>query len=644
MLEYIRMQLKQTLLSLVDRLRALPKKYTIPIGVIVVGGALYVTAFVIEKPVSFSYAGQTCIGRLVFLPNVHSSSKQSGYDITPSQLVKIGRWPIAARSVCFTATRAPQAGVAKVSLAPFGGLIARQTFAIKVALPVVADVSVLNKPIPVSKPLNLKLSGSDRIFSYALKIDGKQTECISKQTTLSCNVEKLNLAQNQSYPAKLSRQFHGKDVATVVSKDIQTLSATTFTDSSIKSHEIVYTKPAEIAIVSDKKLMQVDATLYKLDGASRIEVSSSITMTDIGFTVKIAEELPRSVDYELVTKKVEAVDGSGLVQPHTLAFKTSGGPKVTGVNVNATGVPMNSTVIVTFDQPLAEKQDITKFVSLNGGASLIGKRGNQLLISVNGVPKCGDFTIKVTNDLQSQYDIAGNSAWSYAGRTICHTISTIGASAQGRAINAYYFGSGATTVLYTGAIHGSESSTKSLMDRWIQDLEAKARNIPAHITVVVVPMINPDGYARGNRVNANNVDLNRNFATSDWQKDITTVNNQPFPGGGGESAMSEPETKVIAALAQQLRPKVILSYHSIGGMVAANQAGNSTGLAATYSQLSGYSNITGQSDDAFEYAISGTADDWYAQIGIPSILVELGSHSYHQFDRNQAAMWAMINS
>lgn len=638
------MQLKQKLLSLVHQLWALPKKYTIPIGVIVLGGMFYIAAFVIEKPVTFSYAGQTCVDRFLFLPNIHSGSSQSDYDVEPSRLVKIGSWPIAARSMCITAVRAPQTGVAKVSLAPFGGLFARQTFALKVTPPVVADVQAFAKPIPVSKPLALKLSGSDHIFSYVLKIAGKETDCASKKAVLSCDVEKLSLVQSQSYSAELSRQFNGKAVATVVSKDIQTLSATTFTDSSIKSNEVVYVKPTEIAVVSDKKLVKVDAALYRLDGASRIEIPSSATMTDTGFTVKITEELPRSADYELVTKKVEAVDGSGLVQAHTLAFKTSGGPKVTGVNVNATGVPMNSTVIVTFDQPLAEKQDITKFVSLSGGASLIGKQGNQLLVSVNGVPKCGDFTIKVTNDLQSQYDIAGHSGWSYAGRTICHTIGTIGTSAQGRAINAYYFGSGATTVLYTGAIHGSESSTKSLMDRWIQDLEAKARNIPAHITVVVVPMINPDGYARGSRVNANNVDLNRNFATSDWQKDITTVNNQPFPGGGGESAMSEPETKVIAALAQQLRPKVILSYHSIGGMVAANQAGNSTGLATTYSQLSGYSNITGQSDDAFEYAISGTADDWYAQIGIPSILVELGSHSYHQFERNQAAMWAMINS
>jgi protein MpaA len=639
------MQIKQTVRSFFLALWALPKRYTIPVTILVIGAIFYLAAFIIEKPVTFSYAGPTCTSRLTLLPNIHKSLHDSGYDAQPARLISIGNWPIAARSVCVSAMRAPQPGVSKVSLAPYGGVVARQTFAVKVGSPVVADAQVLNTPIPVSRPLNLRLTGSDKIFSYVLKIGDKQAVCSSKGVVLSCGIEHLGLVQSQTYPVRLVRQFNGKDVATVIAKDIQTLSATTVTETSIKANEMVYGKPSEVTVTADKKIIKVDAALYKIEGEARSEVPTVTTITETGYVVKVKEALPRLMNYELLTKKVEAADGSGLVQPHTLPFKMSGGPKVTGVNVNATGVSMNSTVVISFDQPLSETQDVSKFVTLAGGATLIGKQGERLLVSVSGVPKCGDFSIKLTDDLQSQFDIGGQSAWNYTGRTICHTIGTIGTSSQGRAINAYYFGSGATSVLYTGAIHGSEASTKSLMDRWIQELEAKARTIPAHMTIVVVPTINPDGFARGVRTNANNVDLNRNFATNDWQKDIKTVGNQPFPGGGGESAMSEPETKAISSLAQRLRPKVILSYHSIGGMVAANQAGNSTGLAATYAQLSGYRNITGQSDAAFEYSVTGTADDWYAQaIGVPSLLVELGSHSYHQFERNQAAMWAMINS
>lgn len=323
----------------------------------------------------------------------------------------------------------------------------------------------------------------------------------------------------------------------------------------------------------------------------------------------------------------------------------SGGPKVTGINIGRSGVAIGATAVITFDQPISDTQDISKFVTTTGGAAFSAKKGNQVFISLAGVPKCADFSIKLTNDLQSHYEIAGNSAWSYASRTICHTVGTIGYSSKGRPINAYYFGSGPAVVLYTGAIHGNEVSTRNLMNNWIDELEANARSIPAGKTVVVVPQINPDGVSSGSRVNGRNIDLNRNFATSDWRKDITTVNNQPFPGGGGESPMSEPETQAIAGLASRLRPVLVLSYHSIGNVVAANQAGASGTHANTYSQLSGYRNTTGQTGETFEYSVSGTADDWYGEkLGTASILIELGSSSNPQFSRNQKAMWAMLNN
>jgi len=199
-------------------------------------------------------------------------------------------------------------------------------------------------------------------------------------------------------------------------------------------------------------------------------------------------------------------------------------------------------------------------------------------------------------------------------------------------------------VLYVGAIHGNEISTKSLMNRWIDELESKARNIPADKTIIVIPAINPDGVAAGTRTNAHNVDLNRNFGTSDWQSDVTTVGNQPFPGGGGPAPMSEQETMVLASFVQSINPVLILSYHSTASIVAGNQAGNSSSLATEYSQLSGYSNETGQTSTVFEYSISGTSDDWYAErLGITSVLIELGSQTNNQFSRNQQAMWAMAN-
>ncbi len=69
---------------------------------------------------------------------------------------------------------------------------------------------------------------------------------------------------------------------------------------------------------------------------------------------------------------------------------------------------------------------------------------------------------------------------------------------------------------------------------------------------------------------------------------------------------------------------------------------DSASLAATYSSLSGYRNMTGV-EGAFSYPITGTYDDWIREeLGLPSVLIELSSVSDSQFSRNKTALWAMV--
>ena len=355
-----------------------------------------------------------------------------------------------------------------------------------------------------------------------------------------------------------------------------------------------------------------------------------------------AEELPRQAAIELRPIVLEAVDGSTTLDPYTLTFKTSGGPKVVGVNVGATGVGIGSQIIVTFDQELSTEQDLSTLIASAGGVAFQARQGNQLVFSTGGAGLCQNISIGLKPEISSPYDVSGQSVWEYSGRTQCYTVSTIGYSSQGRSINAYSFGSGGPSVVYTGAIHGSEASTRYLMDRWIEELDANPGQIPAGKRVIVIPTINPDGLAAGSRVNARNVDLNRNFTTSDWKKDIEHTNGSSFPGGGGEEAMSEPETKAIAGFIAQQRPELVISYHSIGSMVISNQIGQANSRASQYASLSGYRLSSGGGSE-FGYQITGTADDYYREkLGVPSILIELGSHSYHQFERNRSAMWAIM--
>lgn len=631
---------KQKLIVVWAKIKNLPKKYTIPAVVFAVILVAYGVMFFIPKAVNFSYANAPCVNQLTLFPDMYRTTGE-GFEARPTHLVKIGSLAIAARSVCFLPSQSPKEGVTQVGTSPFGGWFMQSRYSITTTPAPTIDSSVFKEKIPASQPLNIPLSSSDMLFRYILKVDEKQIECEPTDSAVACAVDELKLAQGKSYSAEVIRQF-GDQTVDVVKQKITVLPATRVTKTSIKSDEIVYAKPTTLTVVFDKKIMDIDHTFYRLEDGKKTQIKTDVILEGEKIQVKIVKDLPRSAKFELMINSVKASDGSGLEEPYILAFESSGGPKVTGINVGSASVALGSTAIITFDQPLSEEQDINKAVKLAGGATIAGKDGAQLFVSLAGVPKCGDFTIQITNDLESNYGIKGGSEWQHGGRMICHEIAVIGYSHQGRPITAYYFGGGSTSIVYTGAIHGSESSTSDLMYQWINYLEMNARSIPANKTVVVVPQVNPDGIVAGTRTNARNVDLNRNFATSDWQKDVTDVYNNPFPGGGGEASMSEPETQTIAGLVSQLRPALVLSYHSIGGLVVANQAGSSSAQATTYAQLSGYYNATGQSSP-FEYGISGTADDWYAQkLGVASVLIELGSHTYHQFDRNRDAMWAML--
>lgn len=634
---------KQKLLVLLSKIQHLPISVTLPAVAIFATLVAFVAVFLTVKPVEFSYAGNSCIKYPLLFPDLHRLTKDPGFEVYATDRVAIGNVSLASASLCFVPKQLPREGSSQIHLAPFGVATLQKTFALHLPEPPAASADTLARPVPISKNLEIGLSSADKIFTYKLEVGEKSEICRSDEKTLLCDVKPLGLGQGAPYRVKLHRFFKDEQVATLIDQSITTLSATSITDSSVKPGEIIYAKPRTFTVALDKKIAKAEVLLNRVEGAGKFPVASNTTITESGLQVDIVEDLLRQADFELVVSSVEAVDGSGLESPHTIPFKVSGGPKVTGINVGRTGVGLGTTAVISFDQPLSEGQDMGNIVSFGGGAYYAGKRSNQLLVSLKNVPKCGDFNIQINDKLQSSYEISGGNAWSFGGRMVCHSIETIGYSSRGRAINGYFFGSGPRAVLYTGAIHGNEAGTKYLMDRWIQDLEANARSIPGDKTIVVVPQLNPDGVASGSRVNARNVDLNRNFATSDWQKDITDVNNRPFPGGGGPLPMSEPETKAIAGLAQRLRPIMVASYHSIGGVVAGNQAGNSVSTASLYSQLSGYQNVTGSTGETFDYSVTGTADDWYAAMGVPSLLIELSSHTSAQFDRNQKAMWRLVN-
>src|SRR5690606_14980730 len=94
------------------------------------------------------------------------------------------------------------------------------------------------------------------------------------------------------------------------------------------------------------------------------------------------------------------------------------------------------------------------------------------------------------------------------------SVKEIGRSLHGREIRAVTFGTGPTTVLLWSQMHGDESTASmSLADifGFLASTEPHPlrSRISDSLTVVFVPMLNPDGAERFQRQNAAGVDVNR---------------------------------------------------------------------------------------------------------------------------------------
>lgn len=638
------MNLRQVTRQTLTKLRALPLKIVLPAGVGMFALTFYILAFIVEKPVLFSYSGQNCVQQLTMLPNIHKQVEGQGFSVSYHDQWTLGETSLLATKTCFTPTAMPREGVNKVISAPFGGLLARNTYSVIVESPPVANVTIFNSPIAIGRELKLPLSTPDKIYDYTLVVNQKETVCEPHSGGVSCDLDPLGLEQDKTYKLSLQREWSGKRVETLSSKQVKTLPATNIVKAAVNEGQTVYERPISLEFEFDKPIVSLNATLKKLEGDKEVAVTTTKTIKDKKLTLALTKELDRNAKYSLSIDELEAKDGSTLVKPYSANFTMSGGPKIISQNIGATRAGLSQSVVLTFDQPLSKTQDITKLVGMVGIAGVVSRTDTQIIITYSNATRCQDFRITIAGGLESAHGIVQTEAQVISSRTVCHIVETIGYSTKGRAINAYFFGTGAKRILFTGAIHGNEKSTKYTLDSWIDDLESQARNIPTDKQIVIVPIVNPDGFYQYGRLNANGVNLNRNWPTYNWAKDAETSPGKVEAGIGGPSPLSERETQVLAALTNRLGPAFVATYHSQGNIVNSNDVGLSVTLGQRYASQTGYKFVAdSQTTETFGVPVTGTYEDWLKERGIPAILMELNTNTGNHFSQNKAAMWMLVN-
>lgn len=325
---------------------------------------------------------------------------------------------------------------------------------------------------------------------------------------------------------------------------------------------------------------------------------------------------------------------------------------MSAISIRDRSVVSGQPITISFDQELKTGQDYPKYVSIeiNGKAvplNIIEKSAFKLeLKTIEPIQKCNAFNVKVTPGLISSYDIISSTDYIYKSRISCFEQFSIGSSTRGRAITAFRYGNGNNAILYTGMLHGDETNVKTLLEKWLDELEGNPEKIPVNRSIVIIPVLNPDGYSSKTRVNANNIDLNRNFPANNWKPDITLPSGQYMPQGGGVEALSEPEAKAAANYIISANPSLVMSYHSKGPVVVGNDSGNSNSLASTYASKTDYPFKTNATiGNYFNYDTTGAFEDWlHDKLDKPAILVELSSRYNDEFSRNKTAMWLIAQS
>ncbi|TGD59609.1 M14 family metallopeptidase [Flavobacterium humi] len=222
-------------------------------------------------------------------------------------------------------------------------------------------------------------------------------------------------------------------------------------------------------------------------------------------------------------------------------------------------------------------------------------------------------------------------------------VSTIGKSVKGKPIYAVTVGTGTTKILMWSQMHGNESTTtKALFDlfSFLKTDSPESTLIKNKYTLLCIPILNPDGAEAYTRVNANEIDLNRD-----------SVN------------LSQPESRLIRKMFETFNPDVCYNLHDQRTIFAAGETRNPATvsfLAPAYNENRDINavrqkainiivamnrelqkhipNQVGRFDDSFNINCIG---DMFQSLNVPTILFEAG-HFQEDYQREETRKYIFI--
>jgi hypothetical protein len=173
-------------------------------------------------------------------------------------------------------------------------------------------------------------------------------------------------------------------------------------------------------------------------------------------------------------------------------------------------------------------------------------------------------------------------------------------------------------IVVIGGVHGDEPEGVVLASEclhWLMD-DARKPQPESKNPWIVIPVLNPDGVFHQRRTNGAQVDLNRNYPSTNWSSEARAARYYPGP-----HPASEPEIQALVKLIHATRPKLLIHCHSWNPCIVAT--GQPSRIAAeALARSSGYS-IT----DDIGYPTPGSLSEygWHDE-RIPVICIEEQEH------------------
>ena len=226
------------------------------------------------------------------------------------------------------------------------------------------------------------------------------------------------------------------------------------------------------------------------------------------------------------------------------------------------------------------------------------------------------------------------------------TIDIIGYSVNELPIYGIKVGSGKNKVLMWSQMHGNESTTtKALFDLFNCFSDSSLSNILEACTFYAIPILNPDGAQVYTRINANDIDLNRDA-----------------------QHLSQPEGKILRQAFDDFQPNFCFNLHGQRTIFSAGNKHNSAIISflapsqdvectvtenrktamevivAMNSMLQDYiPNHVGRYDDAFNINCVG---DTFQSENVPTILFEAGhcNNDYRREEIRKYIFMALLNA